>query len=357
MAFHENRHISFFILLAYIVLAFFAAKLFFSVVFPWTIPLIISVIMSAVIEKPVKHLEKRKIPRKIASAVCTLFYLTLFGTLCYFIVSVTVSQVKILALELPGLAESLMDKLEIILANLEKTLSGLPLHKLGIDISSLDSLLSGIKLPDFKASYIINPVFKAAVSLPTILISVVFVFVSTYFLTSERKTITAFMAKQLSPRVKEVLEELRTFMYSSVFGWIKAQLILICITSFELMVGFTLMKIPYAFLLAIIIAIIDALPILGVGTVLIPWAVICIFTGDVLTGALLCLMYAVVLIVRNSIEPKILSVQIGLHPFVTLLCIYFGYRLAGFGGMFLVPFTVILLCKLQELVVIKFFKE
>ena len=72
MAFHENKHISFFILLAYIVLAFFAAKLFFSVVFPWTIPLIISVIMSAVIEKPVKHLEKRKVPRKIASAVCTL---------------------------------------------------------------------------------------------------------------------------------------------------------------------------------------------------------------------------------------------------------------------------------------------
>ena len=174
MAFHENKHISFFILLAYIVLAFFAAKLFFSVVFPWTIPLIISVIMSAVIEKPVKHLEKRKVPRKIASAVCTLFYLTLFGTLCYFIVSVTVSQVKILALELPGLAESLMDKLEIILANLEKTLSGLPLHKLGIDISSLDSLLSGIKLPDFKASYIINPVFKAAVSLPTILIFHIF---------------------------------------------------------------------------------------------------------------------------------------------------------------------------------------
>ena len=122
-------------------------------------------------------------------------------------------------------------------------------------------------------------------------------------------------------------------------------------------ISFKLQSIPYTFLLAMCIAVIDALPILGVGTVLIPWSIISLVTGDFFHAVGMIATYGVVLVIRNMVEPKIVGMHIGLHPFVSLLCIYFGYRIAGFGGMFLVPVLVLLICKLQELGVIKVYNE
>lgn len=356
MNFHENKHISFLILICYGICIFFGAKIFFGVIFPWTIPLILAIFMSSLIEKPVRHLEKRKIPRKIASGVCTLFYLTLFGVVLYTLGSTIVTQSKALFAEIPEIIRGLPQKIEAASSQFEHIFKLLPFDKLGIEMFNIGDLLSKIKLPSFDPTTIVNPIFKVAGSVPTILISTVFTFVATYFLTSERSSILGFLGRQMSKKTVDIILELKSFLSSSVFGWIRTQLILISITFFELLIGFTIMHIPYSVALALLIAVIDALPILGVGTVLIPWAVFSLFTGDFAAAATLCIIYAVVLIVRNSIEPKILGVQIGLPPFVTLLCIYFGYRLGGFGGMFLVPVTVIMLCKLQDMGVIKFYK-
>lgn len=357
MRFHENKHISFFILVGYVLVAFFAVKFFFSTVFPWTIPLIISLIIVGIIEKPVSFLERQKVPRKIAAAVCTFLCITVFSTVIYLIVTVCIVQGRELAAYLPSLIKSLSENLDALALKMDRFFSILPLKKIGFDISGFDDMLSKITLPNFSASTIVNPIFKVAVSLPTVIISVVFIFVSTYFITGERRTIVSFVKKQLPPKTLEVLLEIRSFLFSSVFKWIKAQSVIICITFCELLIGFALMKLSWAFLLAMLIAIIDALPILGVGTVLIPWSIISLIMGNYVKALGLIILYGVVLVVRNCVEPKIVGMHIGLHPFVSLLSVYFGYRIAGFGGMFLVPFAVILLCKLQELGVIKFYKE
>ena len=101
-------------------------------------------------------------------------------------------------------------------------------------------------------------------------------------------------------------------------------------------------------LLALIIAFVDALPILGVGTALLPWAAASLLTGEFRRALTLVILYLVVLMVRNMIEPRIVGGQLGLDPFATLLCIYFGYRIAGFAGMFIVPVIVLTVIKLQE---------
>ena len=131
---------------------------------------------------------------------------------------------------------------------------------------------------------------------------------------------------------------------------------IISITFFELLAGFFLMRQPYALVLALLIAIVDALPILGVGTVLVPWAVICLFSGETGMAISLCVLYGVILVVRNVVEPRIVGGQLGLHPFVALLCIYFGYRIAGFAGMFVLPVLVLVLIKLHEWEYIKIWK-
>ncbi|MBR4879074.1 MAG: sporulation integral membrane protein YtvI [Clostridia bacterium] len=357
MKLHENKHISFFILVGYALVAYFGARFFFNTIFPWTVPFIISVIMTAIIEKPVSQLEKKKVPRKVAALVCTLLYITLFGTAIYLLVALCISEGKNLIAALPGFLASLPERFSDTMAQLDGIFERLPLEKIGIQETSVSDLLSSVSLPNFSASSIVSPLFKMAVSLPTVILSTVFIFVSTYFMTSERRVIVRFIKKQLPPKMLEVLFEIRRFLVSSVLKWIKAQSIIICITFCELLISFNVQKLPYAFLLAMCIAIIDALPILGVGTVLIPWSLVCLVTGDYFHAVGMIATYGVVLVIRNAVEPKIVGMHIGLHPFVSLLSIYFGYRIAGFGGMFLVPVVVLLLCKLQELDVIRFYKE
>ena len=112
--------------------------------------------------------------------------------------------------------------------------------------------------------------------------------------------------------------------------------------------GFFLLKLPYAGLLALLIAFIDALPILGAGAVLLPWALFSFLLGQKGLALGLGLLYAVMLLVRSLLEPRIVGAQLGLDPFVTLLCIYFGFRIAGFAGMFILPVVVLTTFKLRE---------
>ena len=104
----------------------------------------------------------------------------------------------------------------------------------------------------------------------------------------------------------------------------------------------------YALILAIVVAIIDFLPILGTGTVLIPWSLVMIFTKNYLLGFGLLVLYATISVVRQIAEPKILGKSFGLHPIIALIGIYAGYRLFGFIGIILAPMTVALICSLLK---------
>ena len=101
-------------------------------------------------------------------------------------------------------------------------------------------------------------------------------------------------------------------------------------------------------MLAFVIAAMDALPVLGAGLLLVPWALAEILLGNTGRGAGLGLLFAAVLTVRNALEPHVVGKQIGLHPFVSLLCFYYGWRLAGIPGMLVLPCIILILVKLQE---------
>jgi len=124
---------------------------------------------------------------------------------------------------------------------------------------------------------------------------------------------------------------------------LKAQGTLITITFCELLIGFSLLNIRYALILAIAIAIIDALPILGTGTVLIPWAVVLVVMGDYKFAACIFGMYLFILIVRQLIEPKIVGTQIGIYPLLTLIAMYTGTQFVGVWGLILGPIVLIIL--------------
>ena len=118
---------------------------------------------------------------------------------------------------------------------------------------------------------------------------------------------------------------------------VRAYGVILAITFSELLCGFLVMRVKYALLAALIIAIIDVLPVLGVGTVLFPWAMLSFLTGEPIRGVQLLVLFGLIAIVRQAVEPRILGKHAGVHPLVALLSVYAGYRLCGVGGMILAP--------------------
>lgn len=161
--------------------------------------------------------------------------------------------------------------------------------------------------------------------------------------------ISAFLISARLPKLKEMLRQklsrspAQSFLPNvkkagrAVTGWLKAQLRLSAITYLIVAVGFTLLQIPNGFLWALLVALVDAVPILGTGTVLVPWGIICLVRGQLVQGVGLLALCATALLTRSILEPRLVGRQLGLDPLVTLFAIYVGYRFWGIGGLILAP--------------------
>ncbi|MDR3645587.1 MAG: AI-2E family transporter, partial [Clostridia bacterium] len=123
---------------------------------------------------------------------------------------------------------------------------------------------------------------------------------------------------------------------------------LMAITFTELCIGLGLMRVSHVVMIAALIAIVDILPILGTGTVLVPWAIIELVVGRQIFGLMLLLLYAIILVVRNILEPKIVGYHIGLYPLVTLIAMYVGLQAFGAVGLFTFPITVIVIKHMHD---------
>jgi sporulation integral membrane protein YtvI len=145
-----------------------------------------------------------------------------------------------------------------------------------------------------------------------------------------------FREKLTAERIQKLLEGFRR-VKTALLGWLKAQLKLMGLTWVILTLGLVLLRIPYAPLWAAAVALVDAFPILGTGTVLLPWALVCLLQSDTARALGIFSIYAVISLSRSVLEPKLLGDHMGLDPLLTLGALYSGYRLWGFGGMILAP--------------------
>ena len=123
----------------------------------------------------------------------------------------------------------------------------------------------------------------------------------------------------------------------ALWGWLKAQGILCGVSFLILLIGFLLLRLPNAPLLALLVALVDAVSLLGTGTVLIPWALVRLLQSDHRQAIGLLITYAAAMLTRTVLEPRLVGKQLGLDPLLTLICLYAGYYFWGFGGMLLSP--------------------
>lgn len=209
----------------------------------------------------------------------------------------------------------------------------------------------------------LTKVLQMLFSIPTTLINITITILALIFFTKDRIYVIDLMEHHLPKswikKIKEVVGE----TFSTIGSYIRVYAKIIVITFAELFLAFNIYRligfnIAYPFSLALIIAIIDILPILGVGTVLVPWALWLFVTGQYGFGTAVIVTYFIIYIIRQFIEPKLVSKQLGIHPLITLFAMYAGFRAAGVFGLILGPITLMALkCIFAKQLEKGFFKD
>lgn len=189
---------------------------------------------------------------------------------------------------------------------------------------------------------------NTAVSVPSVIVNTIIMIVASFFFAADYASIANFIAGCLPERGREMLFRVKNTAVEVLFKFLRAYLLLMILTFVELLIGLTLLRVEYALLLSLFIAVVDILPVLGTGTVLIPWGVVALILGNVPQGIGILILYGIITVVRQSLEPHVVGQQIGLHPLVTLMCIFVGASLFGIVGLFGVPVAVTIFMQVRR---------
>ncbi|MBR4869496.1 MAG: AI-2E family transporter, partial [Oscillospiraceae bacterium] len=179
-------------------------------------------------------------------------------------------------------------------------------------------------------------------SLPDYLLFFITTVLAVFYTSACFPSIRSFLLRQLSFRLQKLAKEVKPQLFSTALKWLKAELTLIAITFFLLLSGFLLLRLQYALLLALVISLLDALPILGIGTVLLPWAFFALATENFLLGISLIALYLTVQLTHSLLEPRLIAAQGGLPSIAALFAMYVGFRVLGLLGMIFCPLLLLL---------------
>ena len=332
---HQNPAVNRLLWLLYLVLTAGACILFYRVLFRPLLPLAAAFLLSGLIAKPTRALAGRThLPQGLWALVLTVAVPAVLAVILWVCYRFFAYQTRELIAVLPGM-----------LANLQKRLSTLQDKYFP---GKIGDMLPRLQPPALDLGDLADPLGKLAASLPDLLLTAVFFLAATVLFTGYRQEVLCFLRRQFPPRLLQAVRRLRAYLREALWGWCKAQGMLAAVTFGLLLAGFFFLRIEGAVLLAAMIALLDALPLFGAGVALIPWALAELLLSNPGRAAGLALLFAVILAVRNGLEPHVVGRQIGLHPLVSLISFYLGWRLAGLAGMLLAPILVLILVKLRE---------
>lgn len=210
----------------------------------------------------------------------------------------------------------------------------------------LESVVSALKnLVSSLSGAAVNLVTILATGIPNLVLSLLAMIFSSIFVVMDYERIASFAAANIPASAQKVLNNIRVYLTDTLFVVIRSYVLIMLLTFAELSILFSLFGIENAVLKATLIAVMDIMPILGTGGVMIPWAVTSLVLGYTKLGLELFLIYGIVTVVRNYVEPKIVGAQLGLHPIITLVSMFIGLRLFGFWGLFGMPVGISFLWK------------
>lgn len=357
----------FIINVVYTVILIALFYLFFKFAFGTILPILCAVVAAMILQKPVNFIcKKTPLKRGLVSALSVLFAFAVVISGLVLILIWVGSEFKgffqYIMIEFEDMP-ALIHKIEGYIANaigflpekLESTVMDFISEKLAtltaptvtpnepsasIDLSMLSTPLKGI--------------WNTAKQIPTTLVSIVVAIVACCFMTADFASVKKLVLGFFQPDTRTKIVRAKRLLFPSLGKMAKAYGIIITITFCELSLGLFLLKLMgiydsgYIFVIAILTAIIDIVPVLGTGTVLIPWAVISLLNANYPLAIGLIVMYACITVIRQIIEPKLVAAQLGIPAFLTIVSMFIGSQIFGVIGIFILPITIVMLKLLND---------
>ena len=344
-----NKKSKFIINTLYIVAVLGIAYVILKFVFFWILPFLIAFAVSLLLDPMVKILpDKLKWKRSIASTIVVTLFLALFIALAGLLSTTLFKEIK----DILGNLDNYLDQVTAFIQNIPTKYGHLFNGKFSHILEDLTEFIKNYDYANLLSGSLGSGILKYAgnfiTSLPSALVFFIVTVVASYFTSVSLPTIKEFILRQFSQKTKEIIISIKFYFINTIVKYLKSYFVLMMITFAELSVAFLIFDFQPAITLAFIIAIVDIFPILGIGTVLIPWSIIEFILGNPIKTLIIICIYLVVTVVRQILEPKVIGDHVGLLPIVTLFCIYIGLQLFGVIGMFLVPITVIVIKNLQD---------
>ena len=309
-------------------------------------PFLIAGIIAIIIEPIIKFcMNKLKMSRRVSSILVVGITIIIFALVVVFGSIALANEAIKLTANIGSYVGEIITNIQNFVSTIGERYPDIPEEVIQTAESSIISFINSMRewIVAWAAS-----ILKWVFSVPRVITTVVITILALIFFAKDRiyviDMIEHHFPKSWIKNSMTVIKE----TFSTIGGYIRVYGKIILITFAELYIGFTIIRligynIPYPLLYAVIIAIVDILPILGVGTVLIPWFIWLFATGDVGFGVAILVLHVVIFVIRQFMEPKLVSKQFGIHPLITLFAMYAGVKAAGVIGLILGPITLMIL--------------
>ena len=323
---------------------------FIQFLLPLALPFLLGGLLALAAEPIVRFLcGKLRCPRVLGAGIGVTAAFCLLVLVVLIICALAVRELQTLAGILPDLENAMrsgMDSLSSWLMGLAQKAPGSLGPMLSGQITEFFS--GGAALLDKAMGYLLNFATGVLSRVPDRALTLGTAILSSFMISAKLPHLRSFFRKKFpEEKLRPVLGTLSR-LKSALGGWLKAQAKLCGITFLVTAAGLLLLRVEYGILWALVIALVDAVPILGAGTALIPWSLVSFLQGDRILAFGLLGTYGAVAIIRSVLEPKFLGQQLGLDPLVTLAALYAGYRLWGFGGMIFAPMLAVLVSQVLK---------
>ena len=330
-----KKYITVFIFVISLIMIFFVI---WRWLIPYTLPFVFSYLMRTLLIPLRKRFDGLGINRTMTAVLFTVFiYFGIGGLLCFISRS--------LLHQLTDLAAKFLESPEEIISPISNAVSRLAL-KYPEAFEKIDTELIEANLMDKiaeVAGHILEKVAAAAMSVPDVFLFLFAMILSTYYFIKSDGSVIKRVIKLLPKAILGAGYCLRTFFINYAKRYLLSLTVMLIIVFVILTVGLCILRVKYFILLAFVISLIDMLPILGVGTVLVPWGVYSLIVGDVFRGVGLIAVYVLILFTRQLVESRMIGKNIGLSPPLTLMAIYVGYKAFGFTGAIFAPFCAMII--------------
>lgn len=325
---------------------------------PLIIPFLVGWLIAYMMNPLVNLLQRRgRMPRWLAVTITLILLLAIFLGLITLAVTNIVLEINDLSLYIQNNLNQWKtdmtdfinsDSIQNIINRVISIYNENPVYKDTINSNLTSYGKTATDFLAYMAKFLLDGLLKLFSSLPTLATIIIVALLASFFISNDWLKLKGKLHAWTPDMIIKPTIVVWGNLQKALFGYVRAQLILISITAVFVMVGLLILGAPYAITIGFLIGLVDLLPYLGTGTVMVPWIIIEFIQHDYYMGIGLSVLYGIILVARQILEPKVLATSIGLEPLPTLMAMYIGLKLFGFLGLIIGPVSFLLISTFHQ---------